>query len=89
MRHYVSAGGLVSYGSDFASEFRSAAGFVDRILGGEKPRLTLAIQKARAERTLGVKDAERCRFRWMDRNQSGYAACRLPAACLPRSVTTS
>ena len=25
-RHYVSAGGIVSYGSDLASEFRSAAG---------------------------------------------------------------
>ena len=36
-RHYVSAGGLVSYGSDLASEFRSAAGYVDRILRGEKP----------------------------------------------------
>ena len=36
-RHYVSAGGLVSYGSDLTTEFRSAAGYVDRILRGEKP----------------------------------------------------
>jgi putative ABC transport system substrate-binding protein len=35
-RHYVSAGGLASYGSDLASEFRSAADYVDRILKGEK-----------------------------------------------------
>jgi putative tryptophan/tyrosine transport system substrate-binding protein len=36
-RHYVSAGGLASYGSDLASQFRAAAGYVDRILKGEKP----------------------------------------------------
>jgi putative ABC transport system substrate-binding protein len=36
-RGYVSAGGLVSYGSDLVSQFRPAAGYVDRILKGEKP----------------------------------------------------
>jgi ABC-type uncharacterized transport system substrate-binding protein len=36
-RHYVSAGGLASYGSDLASQFRAAAGYVHRILNGEKP----------------------------------------------------
>jgi len=36
-REYVIAGGLVSYAADFSKQFRSAAGYVDRILKGEKP----------------------------------------------------
>jgi putative ABC transport system substrate-binding protein len=36
-RRYVDAGGLVAYGSDLASQFRLAAGYVDRILKGDKP----------------------------------------------------
>ena len=37
LRTFATSGGLASYGPDVAEEYRQAAGYVDRVLRGEKP----------------------------------------------------
>ena len=36
-RFYVANGGLIAYAADPVDQFRRAAGYIDRILKGEKP----------------------------------------------------
>jgi putative ABC transport system substrate-binding protein len=36
-RYFVTSRGLISYGNDIVDQYRRAAGYVDRILKGEKP----------------------------------------------------
>jgi putative ABC transport system substrate-binding protein len=36
-RYYITSGGLISYGLDATDQYRRAAGYIDRILKGEKP----------------------------------------------------
>ena len=36
-RYFVTGGGLISYGPDLIDQYRRTAGYVDRILKGEKP----------------------------------------------------
>jgi putative ABC transport system substrate-binding protein len=43
LRRFVSSGGLISYGSNIIDQYRHAAGYVNRILRGEKPA-DLAVQ---------------------------------------------
>ncbi len=40
-RYFTTSGGLISYGSDPIEQYRRAAGYVDRILRGEKPPTSL------------------------------------------------
>jgi putative ABC transport system substrate-binding protein len=35
--HFVTSGGLISYGPDRVDQYRQAAGYIDRILKGDKP----------------------------------------------------
>src|SRR5262249_32154219 len=37
LRYYATSGGLISYGPDTTDPYRRAAGYIDRILKGEKP----------------------------------------------------
>src|SRR5215510_1168377 len=36
-RSFVTDGGLISYGPDMVDQYRRAAGYIDRVLKGEKP----------------------------------------------------
>jgi putative ABC transport system substrate-binding protein len=36
-RHFITGGGLISYEPDYVDQYQRAAGYVDRILRGEKP----------------------------------------------------
>src|SRR5262249_46289648 len=37
LTHFVEAGGLLSYGNDYADQFKRAASYADRILKGARP----------------------------------------------------
>jgi putative ABC transport system substrate-binding protein len=57
-RFYVAAGGLVSYGPNFLDQFRHAAGYVDRILKGEKPADLPVQAPTKYELTVNLKTAK-------------------------------
>jgi putative ABC transport system substrate-binding protein len=57
-RTFVDNGGLISYGSDFIASARLAAGYVDRILNGEKPADLPVQAPTRYELVVNLKTAK-------------------------------
>jgi len=57
-RLFVASGGLVSYGYDLAEQYRAAAGYVDRILKGEKPADLPVQAPTRYELIINLKTAK-------------------------------
>jgi putative ABC transport system substrate-binding protein len=57
-REYVDSGGLISYGSNVADQFRRAASYVDRILKGAKPGDLPVEQAAKFELVVNIKTAK-------------------------------
>jgi putative tryptophan/tyrosine transport system substrate-binding protein len=57
-RYFVAAGGLISYGSDYVDQYRRAAGYVDRILKGEKPADLPVQAPVKYETVLNLKTAK-------------------------------
>jgi putative ABC transport system substrate-binding protein len=56
--YMAAGGGLISYGPDFVEQFRNAAGYVDRVLRGEKPADLPVQQPTRYRLVINLKTAK-------------------------------
>src|SRR5215469_11870776 len=57
-RLFAEGGGLISYGADTADQYRLAAGYVDRILKGDKPADLLVQAPTKYELVVNLKTAK-------------------------------
>ena len=57
-RFFVAGGGLISYGPDLLDQYRLAAGYVDRILKGEKPANLPVEAPTKYETVINLKTAK-------------------------------
>jgi ABC-type uncharacterized transport system substrate-binding protein len=57
-RFFLTGGGLMSYGMDYADVFRRAAEYIDRILNGEKPSELPVQQPTKFELVINLKTAK-------------------------------
>jgi putative ABC transport system substrate-binding protein len=58
LRYFATDGGLMSYGPDLVDQYRRAAGYVDRVLKGEKPAVLPVQKPTKYQLTVNLKTAK-------------------------------